>query len=145
MRGGDRDADRQDRRRGGARSGELRAAIVAAGASPIGCGVQPREASGDAGITPKSRYRRIRDLLGDAAATPVAGMHVHVGMPDPETAIRAYNGLRRHLPLLQALAANSPFRDDRDAGVHPPACSRCAPGCAPASRARCATSTSGWR
>jgi glutamate---cysteine ligase / carboxylate-amine ligase len=44
-------------------------------------------------------------------------MHVHVGMPDPETAIRAYNGLRRHLPLLQALAANSPFRDDRDAGV----------------------------
>ena len=97
--------------------GELRAAIVATGASPIGCGVQPREASGDAGITPKSRYRRIRDLLGDAAATPVAGMHVHVGMPDPETAIRAYNGLRRHLPLLQALAANSPFRDDRDAGV----------------------------
>ena len=74
-------------------------------------------ASGEAGITPKPRYRRIRDMLGDAAATPVAGMHVHVGMPDPETAIRAYNGLRRHLPLLQALAANSPFRDDRDAGV----------------------------
>jgi carboxylate-amine ligase len=97
--------------------GELRAAIVATGASPIGCGLQPRQGSGEPGITPKPRYRRIRDLLGDAAATPVAGMHVHVGMPDPETAIRAYNGLRRHLPLLQALAANSPYRDDRDAGV----------------------------
>jgi glutamate---cysteine ligase / carboxylate-amine ligase len=97
--------------------GELRAAIVATGASPIGCGLQPREGSGDPGITPKARYRRIRDLLGDAAATPVAGMHVHIGMPDPDTAIRAYNGLRRHLPLLQALAANSPYRDDRDAGV----------------------------
>jgi carboxylate-amine ligase len=97
--------------------GELRAAIVATGASPIGCGLQPRDGSGDPGITPKARYRRIRDLLGDAAATPVAGMHVHIGMPDPGTAIRAYNGLRRHLPLLQALAANSPYRDDRDAGV----------------------------
>ena len=97
--------------------GELRAAIVATGASPIGCGLQPRDGSGEAEITPKARYRRIRDLLGDAAATPVAGMHVHIGMPDPETAIRAFNGLRRHLPLLQALAANSPFRHDRDAGV----------------------------
>ena len=47
-------------------------------------------------------------------ATPVGGLHIHVGMPDPETAIRAFNGLRRHLPLLQALAANSPFRHGRD-------------------------------
>ena len=38
-------------------------------------------------------------------------------MPDPETAIRAFNGLRRHLPLLQALAANSPFRHGRDTGL----------------------------
>ena len=27
--------------------------------------------------------RRIRDLLGDAVATPVGGLHIHVGMPDP--------------------------------------------------------------
>jgi glutamate---cysteine ligase / carboxylate-amine ligase len=38
-------------------------------------------------------------------------------MPDAETAIRAFNGLRRHLPLLQALAANSPFRHGRDTGL----------------------------
>ncbi len=38
-------------------------------------------------------------------------------MPDPTTAIRAFNGLRRHLPLLQALAANSPFRHGRDTGL----------------------------
>jgi glutamate---cysteine ligase / carboxylate-amine ligase len=42
---------------------------------------------------------------------------VHVGMPDPEAAIRAFNGLRRHVPLLQALAANSPFRHGRDTGL----------------------------
>ena len=38
-------------------------------------------------------------------------------MPDAETAIRVFNGLRRHLPLLQALAANSPFRHGRDTGL----------------------------
>jgi glutamate---cysteine ligase / carboxylate-amine ligase len=50
-------------------------------------------------------------------ATPVGGLHVHVGMPDAATAIRAFNGLRRHLPLLQALGANSPFRHGRDTGL----------------------------
>ena len=38
-------------------------------------------------------------------------------MPDAETAIRAFNELRRDLPLLQALAANSPFRHGRDTGL----------------------------
>jgi carboxylate-amine ligase len=35
-------------------------------------------------------------------------------MPDAETAIRVFNGLRRHLPLLEALGANGPFRHGRD-------------------------------
>jgi carboxylate-amine ligase len=95
----------------------LRAAVVDTGARPIGAGLQPQPSDAEPGITPKPRYRRIRDLLGDAAYTPVAGMHVHVGMPDPETAIRAFNGLRRHLPLVHALGANSPYRDGRDAGL----------------------------
>ena len=38
-------------------------------------------------------------------------------MPDAETAIRTFNGLRRYLPLLEALAANSPFRHGRDTGL----------------------------
>jgi glutamate---cysteine ligase / carboxylate-amine ligase len=73
--------------------------------------------AGEAEITDKERYEHIRDLLGDAVATPVGGLHIHIGMPDAETAIRAFNGLRRHLPLLQALAANSPFRHGRDTGL----------------------------
>jgi carboxylate-amine ligase len=95
----------------------LRRAVVGAGAGLLGSGTHPAAAEGDADITDKERYERIRDLLGDAVATPVGGLHVHVGMPDPETAIRAFNGLRRHLPLLQALAANSPFRHGRDTGL----------------------------
>ena len=76
-----------------------------------------RHAEGDSEITDKQRYERIRELLGDAVATAVGGLHIHVGMPDPETAIRAFNGLRGHLALLQALAANSPFRHGRDTGL----------------------------
>ncbi len=92
----------------------MRRAVLATGGGLLGAGTHPSAEEDDAEITDKERYERIRHLLGDAAATPVAGLHVHVGMPDPETAIRAFNGLRRHLPLLQALAANSPFRHGRD-------------------------------
>jgi glutamate---cysteine ligase / carboxylate-amine ligase len=91
--------------------------VLATGAGLIGSGTHPAAGEGEAEITDKERYERIRDLLGDAVATPVAGLHLHIGMPDEETAIRAFNGLRRHLPLLQALGANSPYRHGRDTGL----------------------------
>ena len=94
-----------------------RAAVLETGVGLLGSGTHPAAPEGEAEITDKDRYERIRDLLGDAVATPVGGLHIHVGMPDPETAIRAFNGLRRHLPLLQALGANSPFRHGRDTGL----------------------------
>jgi carboxylate-amine ligase len=90
---------------------------VDTGAGLLGSGTHPAASEGEAEITDKARYERIHDLLGDAVATPVAGLHIHVGMPDAETAIRAFNGMRFDLPLLQALAANSPFRHGRDTGL----------------------------
>ncbi len=97
--------------------GGLRRAVIATGAGLLGSGAHPSAREGEAEITDKERYERIRDLLGDAVATPVSGLHIHIGMPDAETAIRAFNGMRHHLPLLQALAANSPFRHGRDTGL----------------------------
>jgi glutamate---cysteine ligase / carboxylate-amine ligase len=97
--------------------GALRAAVLATGAGLLGSGTHPSAGEGDAEITDKERYERIWHLLGDAVATPVGGLHIHVGMPNAGTAIRVFNGLRRHLPLLQALAANSPFRHGRDTGL----------------------------
>ena len=47
----------------------------------------------------------------------MGALHIHVGMPDAETAISTFNSLRPHLPLLEALAANSPFRHGRDTGL----------------------------
>jgi glutamate---cysteine ligase / carboxylate-amine ligase len=47
---------------------------------------------------------------------PTLALHVHVGIPDPEDAIRVLNRLRGSVPLLIALAANSPFSQGRDSG-----------------------------
>jgi len=96
---------------------ELRRAVLATGAGIVACGTHPTAVEGDSQFTEKRRYERIHELLGDAGATPVCALHIHVGMPDAETAIRVFNGLRRHLPLLEALSANSPYRHGRDTGL----------------------------
>ena len=97
---------------------ELRAAVLSTGIGVIASGTHPTALEGDSEITDNPRYERIGGWLGDAgAATPVCALHIHVGMPDAATAIRAFNGLRRHAPLLEALGANSPFRHGRDTGL----------------------------
>jgi glutamate---cysteine ligase / carboxylate-amine ligase len=94
-----------------------RAAALGTGIGLLGSGTHPTATDEEAEISDKQRYERIHHLLGDAVATPVAGLHVHIGMPGPETAIKVFNAMRVHLPLLQALAANSPFRHGRDTGL----------------------------
>jgi glutamate---cysteine ligase / carboxylate-amine ligase len=94
----------------------LRAAVIAAGGHPMGAGIHPAAEFGDVSIVRQPRYMDQQDYLGGVVArTPDCALHVHVGMPDPDTAIRACNGLREHLPLLHALAANSPFWHGSDA------------------------------
>ncbi|HEX6984153.1 MAG TPA: YbdK family carboxylate-amine ligase, partial [Planctomycetaceae bacterium] len=44
-------------------------------------------------------------------------LHVHVGVADPEAAIRVSDRIRVHLPVLLALSANSPFWQGRDSGL----------------------------
>ena len=56
------------------------------------------------------RYRELVRSLGFVARQElVFGMHVHVGMADPEETIYVANGLRPYVPLLIALSANSPL------------------------------------
>jgi carboxylate-amine ligase len=95
-----------------------RSAARAAGATLMGAGLHPADDDGDSQLVDSERYRRVaRMMRGLFARTPEAALHVHVGMPDPETAIRAFNGLRSHLPLLQGLSANSPWWFGRDSGL----------------------------
>lgn len=101
---------------GAAELARLRAAVIGAGATPMGSGIHPAAEFGDVRIVQQPRYTDQRDYLGGVVdRTPDCALHVHVGMPDPDTAIRACNGLREHLPLLHALAANSPFWHGVDA------------------------------
>jgi glutamate---cysteine ligase / carboxylate-amine ligase len=59
-------------------------------------------------------YGSMREL---ARREPTFALHVHVGIPDPETAIRVNDRMRVHLPVLLALSANSPFWQGRDSGL----------------------------
>ena len=94
----------------------LRQGARDAGAVLLGSGLHPDDKSA-VQLVAKPRYDVVRaDLAGILNATP-AGLHVHVGMPDPETAIRVANAMRLKLPLLQAITANSPFREGFDTGL----------------------------
>jgi len=95
---------------------ELRRAAPGDGVWPLGSGLHPGP-EGKAVLVSRPRYRLVKDDFASLLDVPTSGLHVHVGMPDPETAIRVANALRYHLPLLQALAANSPFRDGEDTGL----------------------------
>ncbi len=64
----------------------------------------------DQRVVGADRYRGLVRQLGFVARQElVFGMHVHVGMADPEETVRAANGMRSYVPLLIALAANSPL------------------------------------
>jgi carboxylate-amine ligase len=94
----------------------LRRAVCGAGVQILGSGLHPDD-EGEAELVAKRRYTVVKEDLAGLLSTPPSGLHVHVGMPDPETAIKVANALRYHLPLLQALTANSPFREGADTGL----------------------------
>lgn len=96
---------------------EVRRELVDSGVRIMGVGVHPDASVGEGGVYQTPRYALIEDSLQGVLRTPICGQHVHVGMPDAETAVRAYNGIRVHIPLLNALAANSPFWFGEDSGL----------------------------
>jgi glutamate---cysteine ligase / carboxylate-amine ligase len=85
--------------------------IGAAGTHPFARWENQRVVSDD-------RYRGLIRSLGFVARQElVFGMHVHVGMGDPEEAIHVANGLRPYIPLLIALSANSPLWRGEQTGL----------------------------
>ena len=64
----------------------------------------------DQRIVARPRYRDLISALRFVARQElIFGMHVHVGIDDPDKAIHVADGMRVHLPVLLALSANSPF------------------------------------
>src|SRR2546430_1996206 len=115
------------RRRGGSRAAPtpeaprraaMRAGWRQAGATLIGAGVHPAGELGDVPLVDKPRYRLVGgSMRGLIRRTPECALHIHIGMPDPDTAIRVFNGIRSYLPLLLALSANSPLWCGQDSGL----------------------------
>lgn len=91
-------------------------AAAAAGARLVAIGATP-VAEEDRAVTPTARYRRISERFGPIARDPaVCGQHVHVGVPDRETAVQVCNRLRLSLPVIQSLTGNSPLFEGADTG-----------------------------
>jgi len=95
---------------------ETRRAIRDAGFELLGSGLHPTARADRATLVAKPRYEVVQKDLGSLLRTPPCGLHVHVGIPDPETAVRVANAFRLYLPALQALSANSPFQEGADSG-----------------------------
>jgi len=61
-------------------------------------------------ITARDRYRALVDQMQYVARRElIFGLHVHVAIDDPDTAISVVNGMLVHLAPLLALSASSPF------------------------------------
>jgi carboxylate-amine ligase len=99
------------RRRLGSTLGPMHLRAACAGTHPFAVW---QEIAVSAGERYQFVYGSMREL---ARREPTFALHVHVGVPDPETAIRVANRMRGHLPLLLALSANSPFWQGRDTGL----------------------------
>lgn len=70
-------------------------------------------------LTDDPRYRKILEdlkIVGQRLITQ--GLHVHIGVPDGDTAIKVVDHMRSYLPLILTLTASSPFFEGVDTGLH---------------------------
>src|ERR687894_1990560 len=89
---------------------EVRDLARSRGVELVGAGTHPFSEPTEQPLTGGDHNRRVVEEMGWVARTQaIYGLHVHVAVSDGDTAILAVNALARHVPLLVALSANSPF------------------------------------
>lgn len=94
--------------------------IAAAHGMLIGAaGTHPFARCRDQRIVERDRYVELHAELGFIASRElIFGTHVHVGMDSAEKAVYVADGIRRHIPLMLALSANSPWWEGERTGLH---------------------------
>jgi carboxylate-amine ligase len=112
----------RDAAEAGTQLAELRATVQevaeARGLAIGAAGTHPFAMWEDQRIVRRPRYRDlIAGLQFVARQELIFGIHVHVGLDDPDKAIHVVNGMRVHLPVLLALSANSPFWRGQTTGM----------------------------
>jgi len=85
----------------------------------IACaGTHPFSRWNEQRITDHDRYKMLEEEMQDVIRSLVIfGLHVHVGIPDPEHRIEVLNEARYFLPHLLALSTSSPFWMGRNTGL----------------------------
>jgi carboxylate-amine ligase len=101
---------------------ELRSKLASladkAGLRIASAGTHPFSHWRDQLITEGERYKEIvKDMQQLARANLIFGLHVHVGIPNRESAIHVMNQARYFLPHIYALSVNSPFWVGQDTGL----------------------------
>ena len=88
------------------------------GLSLVSAGTHPSAAWREERRTEKERYKELEEEYQDVGrAILIFGLHVHIGVPDKELAIRIMNQVRTWLPHILAFSANSPFWQGRYTGL----------------------------
>jgi carboxylate-amine ligase len=89
-----------------------------AGLRLASAGTNPISHWHDQKITENDRYKMLEEEMQDVARELlIFGLHVHVGIPDPDLRIEIVNEARYFLPHLLALTTSSPFWLGRNTGL----------------------------
>jgi glutamate---cysteine ligase / carboxylate-amine ligase len=81
-------------------------------------GTHPLSIAAEQEIAPDPRYAKFVAYAGQTARRQgVNGLHVHIGMPDAETCLRAMENVVPWLPVLLACSANSPWYEGAESGL----------------------------
>jgi len=97
---------------------DVRARAAPHGLRVHAAAMHPFSRGADQEIVPEARYLKMKAEVGpDIFRQLVCGLHVHIGMPDPEACLRALEGVLRWLPEVLSLSANSPYRDGEESGL----------------------------
>lgn len=98
--------------------GSLSRQLAAHGLRTASAGTHPCAVWNEIRIAGGDRHQAVYGSMRELARRePTFALHVHIGVGDPESAIRLHNRLRGHLAMLLALSTNSPFWQGRDTGL----------------------------
>ena len=88
------------------------------GLAPIAASTHPFAKWKDQLHTPKARYATlVGELQGVARRMVICGMHVHVGVEDPNLRIDLMNQVKYFLPHILCFSTSSPFWTGSDTGL----------------------------
>ena len=90
---------------------------AAEGLGIASAGTAPRSVFADFELTATGRYGRMQEqyrLLVDEQL--ICGLQIHVGVSNRDLAVQIMQRVARHLPILLALSASSPFWNGQDTG-----------------------------